>query len=626
MEEHFLFQAFVYLTAAVISVPIAKRMGLGSVLGYLIAGVVIGPYVLGLVGEEGHDVMHFAEFGVVMMLFLVGLELRPSLLWRMRGPILGLGGLQVTVSTVCIAGIALLFGLDWRMSLVVGMILALSSTAIVLQTFNEKGWMKTDAGQSGFSILLFQDIAVIPMLALLPLLAASSATVVTDHGGGPFADSAGWVQGLMVLGVVAGIVLGGRFLTRPWFRFIADTRLREVFIATALMLVIGIALAMQAVGLSPALGTFLAGVVLAESEYRHELESNIEPFKGLLLGVFFIAVGASINFQLLAEHPGLIALIVVLLLLVKTTVLVVLARVFRKPWNDAWMLALSLSQGGEFGFVLFSFATQNRVLPNSVAEPLVAAVALSMVCAPLLIIVYERFISPLFSGTEEVEEQEAMDQQDNPVIVAGYGRFGQVVARLLTANGFKTTLLDHDVGQIELTRRFGYKVFYGDASRVDLLQAAGAAHARLLVVAIDDREKVVQLVQLARMHFPELKVLARAFDRRHAYDLIKEGADVITRETFGSALMMGESALKLLGFRAYQAHRLSMAFKHHDESSLIDLYEVWGDEQAYGLRVRQRTEDLARVLQSDTGEHDEHVEHAWESAPPVDGEEEPAGG
>ncbi len=404
-NEDLFFQAFIYLMAAVLSVPISNRLGLGSVLGYLIAGAIIGPFGLHFVGEEGEDVMHFAEFGVVMMLFLVGLELQPSLLWRLRLPILGLGGLQVVITTLVVSAIALLFKLPWQTALAVGMILAMSSTAIVLQTLKEKGLSRTEAGQSAFSVLLFQDIAVIPILAFLPLLAITTSAATSlmpsqvvlvaveqtaDAGLPP------WQQALLVMGVVGGIIVGGRFLMRPVFRLIAATRLREMFTAMSLLLVIGITLAMQQVGLSPALGTFVAGVVLADNEYRHELESDIEPFKGLLLGLFFISDGASINFNLLIQQPLLILGLVIALAIAKFSVLLALARFFKLELSQSLLFAFALAQGGEFAFVLFSFATQANVLPTAIAAPLIAVVALSMAITPLLMIVNDRFVQPRF--------------------------------------------------------------------------------------------------------------------------------------------------------------------------------------------------------------------------------------
>lgn len=616
-NESLFYQAFIYLVAAVLSVPIAKRLGLGSVLGYLLAGVIIGPFVLGFVGNEGEDVMHFAEFGVVMMLFLIGLELQPELLWRLRVPIVGLGGLQVLVTTIVFAGISLLFGLPWQIALAIGMTLALSSTAIVLQTLNEKGLAKTDGGQSSFSVLLFQDIAVIPMLALMPLLALEGAATAQNEVifVAEAAEGTGlpaWQQALLVIGTVVGIILGGRFLMRPIFRFIADTRLREMFTAMALLLVIGIALAMQQVGLSPALGTFVAGVVLADNEYRHELESDIEPFKGLLLGLFFISVGASIDFNLLLRQPLLILGMVLGLAIAKFAVLFALGRIFRLEISQNLLFAFALAQGGEFAFVLFSFATQNRVLPPDVSEPLVAVVALSMVITPLLMIINEKLVQPRFVTAEVEREADEIDDNENPVIILGFGRFGQIVGRLLIANGCRPTLLEHDPSQIDLLRRFGWKVFYGDASRIDLLHAAGAEQARLLVVAIDDPEKALEIVDLTHKHFPHLKILARAIDRRHAYELIRRGVEVVERETFSSALDMGVEALKLLGVRSYKAHRAARTFKFHDVEALRDMAAAEGDETIVLARSRQLAKDLGQLLQSDDRELTQEVDRAWD--------------
>ena len=594
-------QAFVYLLAAVIAVPVAKRLGLGSALGYLLAGFLIGPFVFSFVGQESADVMHFAEFGVVLMLFLVGLELEPAALWRMRIPIVGLGGAQVGITTGVITLLGMAFGLEWKIALAVGLILSMSSTAIVLQTLSEKGWMNTPAGKKSFSVLLFQDIAVIPMLAIIPFLAMTGVAHGPDLGHGSqtaLENLPGWLQGLVILGVVGGIVGAGRFLARPVFHYIAKTRSREVFIATALLLVVGITLLMTMIGLSPALGTFLAGVVLADSEYRHELESNIEPFKGLLLGLFFISVGVSLDVNLIMSAPLLIAGLVISLIVIKFLVLFVLGRVFGLNLCENLLFASALAQGGEFAFLLVSFALQNNVLGVEIGNLVIVVVVMSMVATPLLIIVYERWVQPRLEGTETVPDEE-MELQDNRVIIAGYGRFGQIVSRLLKASGYKATLLDHDAGQIEMVGRFGNKVFYGDASRAELLESAGAAKARVLVIAIDDREKAVKMVHVARMNFPELKILARAFDRRHAYELMREGAECITRETFGSAIRMGRNALHLLGVSEDRANRMSDAFELHDNEGMQKLYEVWGDDQAYGLRIQEHLEHLEQVLKDD---------------------------
>ena len=614
-SEEFLFQAFVYLTAAVIAVPLASRLGFGSVLGYLLAGVVIGPFGLGLIGEEGQDVMYFAEFGVVMMLFVVGLELEPERLWRLRGPILGLGGLQVVLTTLIVTGIGLAFSFPWQMALAIGMILSLSSTAIVLQSLNEKGLLKTEGGQSSFSILLFQDIAVIPMLALFPLLATGAV------GGGEEAHAtttwvAGlppWAQTLAVLGAVAGVILAGRFVVRPILRIVATTRLRELFTAAALLLVIGIALLMTQVGLSAALGTFLAGVVLATSEYRHELESDIDPFKGLLLGLFFIAVGAAIDFALILQQPFLIFGIVIGIVAIKFAVLFALARIFKLQFDQSMLVAFSLPQVGEFAFVLLSFANQEGVLGTQITSPLVAVVALSMAITPLLLIINERFVQPRF-GTHDQEEREAdVIDEEAPVIIAGFGSFGSTVGRLLRANGVPTTVLEIDSDRVELLRKLGLKVYYGDASRHDLLEIAGAGEARLLVIALDTPERTLALVELAKKHFPDLTIMARAFDWDDSYELIEAGVTYVYREALDTSMRMGTDALRLLGFRAYQAQRAAQTFRQYDNESLFELTKKRGDRTVFLNSARQRIENLERLLAADQVERDPSRDSGWDA-------------
>ena len=611
-NENFFFQASVYLAAAVFTVPISKRLGLGSVLGYLIAGVAIGPFGLRLVGQESEDVMRFAEFGVVMMLFLVGLELQPGLLWRMRVPILGLGGLQMVANVVLLSGIGMMLGLAWQPALAIALILPLSSTAIGVPTLSERGLMKTDGGQSAFSILLFQAVAIIPILALLPLLSTNPAAVSQAAHSHSSHTLTGWQQTLLVMTTVGGIIVGGRFLMRPVFRFIATTRLREIFTATALLLVVGITLAMQAVGLSPALGTFVAGVVLAESEYRHELMSVVEPFQSLLLGLFFLSVGVSINFNLILGQPLLIFGLIVGVSILKSGVLIGLGKLFKLDLNQSILFAFALVQGDEFAFVLFSFAAQSKVISENLAGSLIAVVALSMLLSPMFMIAYDRLIAPRFIlQSDPQQEADHIDDNENAVIIAGFGRFGQIVGRLLIANGYPITVLEHNPAQIDLLRRFGWKVFYGDASRIDLLHAAGAQQARLLVIAIDDSEQILEIVNLARQQFPNLKILARAIDRSHAYELIRRGVDVIHRETFGSALDMGVEALKLLGVRSYKAHRAAQTFRKHDEEALNELAFI-EDRTTLMARSRQLAELLEQILQSDEREANHEIDRAWD--------------
>lgn len=600
--------AFIYLAAAVITVPLAKRLGLGSVLGYLLAGIVIGPFCLRLVGTEGTDVMHFAEFGVVMMLFLIGLELRPALLWKMRASILGLGGAQVVATAGLVTLAAVLLGFRWEIGLALGVILAMSSTAIVLQLLNEKSQMRTAGGQAAFSVLLFQDIAVIPILALLPLLATlpRAAAAMDGQREGLNALPA-WQSALLTLAAVAAVILSGRFLLRPLLRYIAATHLREMFTATALLLVVGIALLMRQVGLSPALGTFLAGVVLAESEYRHQLETDIEPFKGLLLGLFFISVGASIDFALIAREPRTIALLVVGLLALKFTVLFVLARFFRLEPSQRFLLAFALAQGGEFAFVLCSFAAQYGVLTSEVANLAIATVAVTMAAAPLLFTLNDRFVQPRYLSRIPEREPDEIDERDNPVILAGVGRFGHIIARLLRANGIGTTVLDSDAEQVETLRRFGLKSFYGDATRLDLLRTAGAERARMFIIAIDDEEQTLQLIDLVQENFPHLRILARADSRQHAYQILRKGVNEVYRETLGSALDLGGDALLALGVPAERACRAVKIMREHDEASVREMAQWVGDEEGYTSMARLHIANLEKALASDR-------EMAWKDA------------
>ena len=599
--------ALIYLCAAIISVPIAKRIGLGSVLGYLLAGVIIGPYALKFVGDQG-KIIHFAEFGVVMMLFLIGLELRPGRLWQMRRPILGLGGLQVGITAVIITLSVLLFaGLPWQSSVALGLALALSSTAIVLQSLTERGLLNSQAGNNAFSVLLFQDIAVIPILAMLPLLALAevSGGHHDEHHTNLIADLPMLAQfGVSIL-TIAVIIVGGHYLAAPIFRFIAETHIREIFTAFALFIVVAIAVLMQSIGLSPALGTFLAGVVLADSEFRHELEVDIEPFKGLLLGLFFIAIGASINFDLLLEQPITIFALVTALILVKAMVLAFLARLFKLGFSQGLLFTLALAQGGEFAFVVVSAAKQFSVFDTQTSNYITLVVALSMLISPLLLVAYEAFMSRPSQNSDQEDKKEDMDMPSGEVIVAGYGRFGQIVGRLLRAQGYTVTILDHSPSQVELVRRFGSKVYYGDASRRDLLHAAGAERAKLLVIAVDEADKTIEIVKTAQKHFPNLKILARAVDRRHTYELMRLDIEGIKRETFDSALNMGVDALKIMGKDPASAERAGKIFHDYDEQSLVQLAEVWGDDHSYGVAIRQRIEDLKHVLDADQEEQEE---------------------
>ncbi|MBB1329989.1 cation:proton antiporter [Pseudoalteromonas sp. SR43-7] len=590
--------ALIYLAAAIVAVPIAKRVGLGSVLGYLIAGILIGPYALGVVGDQT-DVMHFAEFGVVMMLFLVGLELQPSRLWTLRHSILGLGGLQVVLSAAAIFAFCYwFFAMHWQTALAIGLMLALSSTAIVLQSLEEKGWLKQEAGQNAFSVLLFQDIAIIPILALLPLLAFAPQTSSKEISDSIIASWPVWQQVCVSVAVIAAIIAGGKYVSAPLFRYIAQTHMREIFTIFALFLVVAIALVMQSIGLSPALGTFLAGVVLAESEFRHELEADIEPFKGLLLGLFFITVGASINFELLFNEFSTVIGLVVLLIVVKACILFALAVTFKINSKQQLLFALALAQGGEFAFVLLSVTTTLSILTPEQTSLVTLVVAVSMLIAPLLLMVYEQIQKRSSSALPEFDKPEQISTAKH-VIIAGYGRFGQIMGRLLHAQGYEITVLDHSPSQIELLRRFGNTVFYGDAARQELLEAAGAHTAQMLVIAIDNPDKTIEIIKLAHKNYPQLKIVARAIDRRHAYQLLNLKVDAFNRETVDSAINLAVEALELLGNTKQDAERAGKLFRDHDRAAVLQLAALWGDDASYGVAVRQRMEDLKQVLQQD---------------------------
>jgi len=582
----FLLLAFTFLIAGVIAVPIASRLGLGSVLGYLIAGIALSP-LLGALGVDLVSIQHFAEFGVVMMLFLVGLELEPKLLWEMRARLLGLGGLQVLGTVLGVMAIGIAFGLAWQTALTIGMVLSLSSTAIVLQTLNEKGLARSDGGRASFSVLLFQDIAVIPMLALIPLLALPELftgghdDAAQAHGSESglnlsLVDGlAGWQQGLVTLGAIAAVIGIGAYLTRPIFRYIAKAKMRELFTAAALMIVIGIALLMTLVGLSPALGTFLAGVVLANSEYRHELESDIDPFRGLLLGLFFMTVGAGINFALLAANPVGILGAVAGLIALKAGVLWVLARIFKLQGSDRWLFALGLAQAGEFAFVLLAFTTANGVIPDALAAPISLVVALSMLLTPALFILLDKVIMPHYLARSARPDDPI--EPNGKIIIAGHGRFGGIINRMLSSAGHATTVIDYSSEHLDALRAFGFQVHFGDATRPDLLQAAGIAEAKLLIIAIDDKEKITQLVRYAIKTYPDLHVLARAIDRDHVYELWAAGCRDIVREAYDSSIRAGRSALEALGRNPKQAARYAGEFERMDRASmpvLADLYRL----------------------------------------------------
>ena len=613
----FLFLASVFLLAAVIAVPIAARLGLGSVLGYLLAGVAIGPG-LGLVADTT-DLQHFAEFGVVMMLFLIGLELDPRALWDMRHRLIGLGGLQVIITMLAVMVGAIYLGFVWQTALAIGMIFALSSTAIVLQTLSEKGLMQTSGGRSTFSVLLTQDIAVIPMLIILPLLAVptgpslnpdgSISRTALEHLDDAHGHSMslieglpGWGVTLVTLGAVALIIVGGVYGARPLFRFIHAAHLREMYTALALLIVIGIAFLMTAVGLSPALGTFLAGVVLANSEFRHELESDIEPFKGLLLGLFFITVGAGIDFSLFFSEPISILGLALGIMFLKGVILYGLGRAFKLRGRDQWLFTLGLAQAGEFGFVLISFSLQQSILPGYIADRLLLIVALSMLITPLAFIFYE-YLSKRMKDADGDIKHDTIDEQGT-VIIAGIGRFGQIVNRLVQSVGAKTVVIDNNLQTIQLMRKFGYQGFFGDPLRPDLLHAAGIDTARVLMVALDDPVAAERLVTYARRLRPDIHIVARSRDRTHTYRLYQAGANDIVRELFDSSLRAGRYVLENIGLSEYEAAEAEKLFYHHDRYTVRELAELWDPDipsaqnEAYIARAKELEKELEASLLS----------------------------
>jgi glutathione-regulated potassium-efflux system ancillary protein KefC len=599
MENSILLQALVYLAAAVAAVPLAKRFGLGAVLGYLLAGMAIGPWGLGLISQV-EVILHFSEFGVVLLLFVIGLELEPQRLWSLRRQIFGWGTVQVAGVTAALFGAALLIGVDWKVALIAALGLSLSSTAIVLATLEERNLMSTPAGQSAFTILLFQDMAAIPMIAMVPVLG-----VAATQGSGQ-----GWLDALEVVGVLGALIVGGRYLVRPALRAIAKTGMREIFTAFALLLVISIGLLMQWVGISMALGAFMAGVLLADSEYRHALETDLEPFKGLLMGLFFIAVGMSVDFGVFFAQPGLILMLVAAFLAIKIGVLYGLARLFDIPRDQHALFAFLLSQGGEFAFVVFGAAATAKVYDPATASMLVVIVALSMVATPLLLVLHDKFIEPRYRG--DTREPDRIESKDDHVIIAGFGRFGQIVGRLLNANRIKLTVLDHDPDQIELLRNFGFKVFYGDATRIDLLQAAGAAKARALVVAIDDIEDSLALVDAVREEFPQLRIMARARNVTHYYELMDRGVTIIERETFESALQLGRDVLCELGFGAYQARQATLKFREHNKASLLAVYPYYKDQEQYVSMAKRARDELLEMFARDIKALDTDADQGWD--------------
>ncbi|MDX1837812.1 potassium transporter [Legionella taurinensis] len=596
MNNHLLSNVFIFLASAALIVPLASRFKLGSVLGYLIIGALIGPYGFKLIGNPS-QIMHFAEFGVIMMLFLIGLELEPATLWRLRKMIVGLGSLQVVLTSTILCLLGLLFGYRWQSSLAVSMALTLSSTALVIQMLEEKNLLKTAEGETSFAVLLFQDIAVIPILIIMPLLAAATTTAAPQEAT-LLALFPSWAHPFIVASVIGTMIIAGHFFSSHLFFIVARTHLREVFTATSLALIVGITLLMEAVGVSPALGAFVAGVVLANSEYKRTLETDIQPFKGLLLGLFFISVGMSINFNLLEARWGELLGAVGLLIVIKAAVLLFLGWQFGLTKIQRIGFALALSQGGEFAFVLFKFASHLNVISEQTAAFYTLVVALSMATTPFIMLVYQRFIVPHYLSLLPKQPFDTIHEQQD-IILVGYGRFGQIIGRFLTGHGIKLTILEKDPEQIKLLRKFGYKGYFGDAARLDLLLNAGVAKAKLLVIAVGNPDVSLDIVEMTRQNFPHLKIYARARNRSHAYQLHKAGVDYFKRETFDSSLTMAQEIMAFLGHSPDTLRRKAKAFLQLDEASLKQSFEFFEKEAEMISYVRQVNGELERILKSD---------------------------
>lgn len=617
MDGNLLLAVFVLLAATVAFVPLAKWAGLGTILGYLAAGVLIGPYGLGLVSDT-ETIHEIADFGIVMMLFLVGLELHPIELWRMRHQVLGLGLTQMLVTTAVLAGVAIAIGFSWQAALIMGMALSMSSTAIAMQSVSQRSLTRTDTGRASLAILLVQDVAVIPILAFIPVLAVMTGSPVAEIAEGvkdvaeDVVSPQGWVVAGYIVGGFALTILASRYVVRPLMHLVALANVREAFIALALLLVVGAALLSSYLGLSPALGAFMAGVLLADSEYRHELESNLAPFRDLLLGLFFITVGMSIAFSVLIEQPLLVLALVLALVGIKMAVLFGLATFFKMHVADRLLLAILLSQAGEFAFVILQFAQSSGHFSNDQLALLTVVVALSMATTPLLIFLFDRLWAPRLHSADAEPEAEDIDARHS-VIVLGYGRFGQIVTRLLRARGYRMTLIDDDPAQIALVKRFGVKVFYGDGARLDILRAAGAGEAKMIVIAVAGAERITTMAETIRRNFPDVIVAARAVDRSHAHDLMALGVQVFERETFRAAIRLGERALVALGVPEHEANKVATAFEQHDVKMLLDSYEVRHDHDAYVGFVRRSTEMLEHVMRADVANAEENKKRVAEA-------------
>ena len=615
MQDSLLFQTVVYISVAIALVAFAKKTGLGAVLGYLLAGIIIGPYVLKIIGDNTEEVMHFAEFGVVLMLFVIGLELEPKHLWKLRIPILGLGGLQVTLITLLVAAIGYGWGLTLKESIAVGMIVSLSSTAMVIQILNEKGLMNTQGGNSAFSVLLFQDIAVIPMLSILPLLADGDVVAVTTGHEGILDGLQGWLQTLIVLGIFSFLIFAGKYLIRPVLRLVAKTRVEELFTASALLIVCGSAFLMEIIGLSAALGAFVAGVLLATSEFKHELEGDIKPFKGLLLGLFFMAVGALINFDLILAKPLLIMSLVVAAMSLKAIIQLSLGAVFKLSKDQNLLFGLSLAQLGEFGFVLITFAMQHSVFRQEIGDVLLAVVSISMALTPFVMILNEKVLSR-YIGTKMKDKGRPFDkvEESKRIIIAGFGRYGSIVGRFLRAHGIEATVLDANSDRVDVLRKMGIKVYYGDATRHELLASAGAAQAHYLIAALDDPTSNLELVEMVQKNWPHLKIFTRVNDYGDAYQMLDLNVPNIYRETLDSALRMGSDVLTNMGMRSYSSQRAARTFLKHEDLTIKKMVDKRHSQGEYILAAKERIEELESLLHADMEQLKGDYEEGWDSS------------
>lgn len=615
--EGFFAQAIIYILAAIICVSIAKKLGMSSVLGYLLAGILIGPYVFKFISNEseGQDIMHGTEFGVVMMLFLIGLELEPKNLWKMRDLILRVGLAQVLLTSGMIFLLGLVLGVSWNISLTAALSISLSSTAIVLQSLKEKNQMDSIEGKMSFGVLLLQDIAVIPILAILPLLALNAPELMEGGNHGGFFDPyPGWIQTLAIFAAIGLAILMSRYALGPLLKLVVKTHLRELFVATALLIVVGIAYLMILVGLSPALGAFLAGVVLANSPYKHALESDLEPFKGILLGLFFIAVGSTINFSLISSEPTKIFGLTLGVMLVKALILLGIGKFRKLSLPENLNFAFGLAQASEFSFVTYSFAFQLAILTRADADTLMAVTALSMALSPVLMLILDKTIIQREGMAEKKKGGESdLINEKNQVILLGFGNFGSTVGRFLRANGVEATIMDSDPDQVDFLRQMGFKVYFGDGTRIDLLHAAGAEQAKILISAIDSTEHSIKIIKLCREHFPHLEVMIRARNRFDAYELLDEGVDNIYREHLDTSIRMGEDALKKLGFQAHTVHRLGKQFRDYDEQALKVLVQFKNNRKEYISKVRKQIEMQESLLSGELSRKFSLNDHAWDS-------------